>query len=100
LEGFKTLNELYAAIARSLDTQSSSIHLPLWPFLLAGAACETICRPFRISPPIYRRRMAFFVKDRAFDISKARRVLGYNPKIDLKEGLSKMAEKSNVPSNF
>jgi nucleoside-diphosphate-sugar epimerase len=89
---YTTLNELYAAIARSLGTRPSRVHLPLWPFLTAGAICETACRPFRISPPIYRRRMDFFVKDRAFDISKARRVLGYDPKIDLDEGLSRTAE--------
>lgn len=89
---YTTLNELYAAIAEALGTRPSRIHLPLWPFLMAGAACEAACRPFRISPPIYRRRMDFFVKDRAFDISKAKRVLGYDPKIDLQEGLSRTAE--------
>ena len=89
---YTTLNELYAAIARSLGTRPSRIHLPVRPFLMAGATCETVCLPFRISPPIYRRRVDFFVKDRAFDISKARRVLGYNPKVDLDEGLSKTAQ--------
>lgn len=88
---YTTLNELYAAIAEALGTRPSRIHLPVLPFLLAGAACETACRPFRISPPIYRRRMDFFVKDRAFDISKARRILGYDPRVDLKEGLAKTA---------
>jgi nucleoside-diphosphate-sugar epimerase len=89
---YTTLNELYAALARSLGTRPSRVRLPLWPFMAAGAVCETVCRPFRISPPIYRRRMDFFVKDRAFDISKARRALGYNPKIELSEGLSRTAE--------
>jgi nucleoside-diphosphate-sugar epimerase len=88
---YMTLNELYAAIAEAVGGRPSRLHLPLWPFLLAGAACETACRPFRISPPIYRRRMDFFVKDRAFDISKAKRMLGYNPVIDLPEGLSRTA---------
>ena len=89
---YTTLNELYAAIAEAIGTRPSRFHLPVRPFLLAGAACEAACRPFRISPPIYRRRMDFFVKDRAFDISKARRMLGYDPKIDLPEGLSRTAE--------
>jgi nucleoside-diphosphate-sugar epimerase len=88
---YTTLNELYAAIAEAVGAKPSRVHLPLWPFLLAGAACETACRPFGISPPIYRRRMDFFVKDRAFDISKARRILGYNPQVDLMEGLANTA---------
>jgi nucleoside-diphosphate-sugar epimerase len=85
---YTTLNELYAEIAGAIGAKPSRMHLPLRPFLLAGAACEAACRPFRISPPIYRRRMDFFVKDRAFDISKAKRILGYDPKVDLREGLS------------
>jgi nucleoside-diphosphate-sugar epimerase len=38
-------------------------------------------------PPIYRRRMAFYKKSRAFSIEKAKRILGYNPKFDLKTGI-------------
>jgi nucleoside-diphosphate-sugar epimerase len=58
----------------------------------AGAVCEALCRPLRIQPPIYRRRVDFFLKNRAFDISKARRVLGYNPRVDLREGLARTAD--------
>ena len=49
-------------------------------------------KPFGISPPIYRRRVDFFVKDRAFDISKAKRILGYAPKVSLDEGLKITAD--------
>jgi nucleoside-diphosphate-sugar epimerase len=34
----------------------------------------------------------FFVKDRAFDITKARQMLGYNPKVDLRTGIARTAE--------
>jgi nucleoside-diphosphate-sugar epimerase len=50
-----------------------------------------ICQPFNISPPIYRRRVDFFIKDRAFDISKAKRILGYQPIISVDEGLQQTA---------
>jgi nucleoside-diphosphate-sugar epimerase len=89
---YTTLNELYAAIAAVLGTKPSRIHIPVRPFLAAAAVCEKICRPLHIPPPIYPRRVEFFVKDRAFDIAKAKRVLGYNPKIDLAEGLARTAE--------
>jgi nucleoside-diphosphate-sugar epimerase len=50
------------------------------------------CRPFGIEPPLYRRRVDFFIKDRAFDISKARRLLSYEPQVDLDTGLRLTAE--------
>ena len=34
--------------------------------------CEAVCAPFGIEPPLYRRRVDFFTKSRAFDISRAR----------------------------
>ena len=37
-----------------------------------GAACEVVCAPFGLEPPLYRRRVDFFTKSRAFDITRAR----------------------------
>ncbi len=84
---FTTLEKLVELIAEVLDVPVPRKRLPVWPFWVAGLLCEGICRPLRIEPPIYRRRLDFFTKDRAFDISKARRELGYEPKISLKTGL-------------
>jgi dihydroflavonol-4-reductase len=36
--------------------------------------------------------MAFFKKNRAFSIEKAKRLLGYEPKVDLKTGIHLSAE--------
>lgn len=82
-----TLNQVVAMIARELDVKLPSFRLPLWPFYLAGALCEIACKPIGVEPPIYRRRVDFFKKSRAFDISKARAELGYDPKIDLPDGI-------------
>jgi nucleoside-diphosphate-sugar epimerase len=65
------------------------VHLPVWPFWIAGAACEAVCAPLGIEPPIYRRRVDFFTKSRAFDKSHARRDLGYAPKIGLRQGIAR-----------
>jgi len=65
------------------------LHLPVWPFWMAGAACEAVCAPLGIEPPIYRRRVDFFTKSRAFDISRARQELGYAPRIGLREGIAR-----------
>ncbi len=91
-EGNTTLNDFVGTIARILDKPLSGIHFPVWPLWFAGALCEAVCRPFRIHPPIYRRRVEIFMKDRAFDIGKARERLGYNPKVSLEEGLRRTAE--------
>ena len=84
-----TLNELVALIAREAGVPPPRLHLPVWPFWTAGAVCEAICAPFGIEPPIYRRRVDFFTKSRAFDISRARRELGYAPQVGLQDGIRK-----------
>ncbi len=61
--------------------------MPVWPVWLAGAACEAICRPLGIEPPIYRRRVDFFTKSRAFDISRARTEIGFAPHVTLRDGI-------------
>lgn len=87
-----TLAELVARIARTLNVPAPNKRIPVWPVWLAGLFCEIVCRPFGIEPPIYRRRVDFFIKDRAFDISKARRLLGYEPQVELDAGLRITAE--------
>ena len=82
-----TLNELMSLIAEDARVPPPSLHLPAWPFWLAGAACEAVCAPFGIEPPLYRRRVDFFTKSRAFDISRARTELGYAPSVTLRDGI-------------
>jgi nucleoside-diphosphate-sugar epimerase len=56
----------------------------------ASAVCELACKPFSISPPLHRRRAAWFNSTRSFDIGKARRILGYDPKVRPEDGLKEM----------
>lgn len=84
-------NELIALVAKTLGVEVKIHYLPLRPVWLLAAACEVVCRPFGITPPLFRRRAEMFSHMRAFDISKARRVLGYEPKIRLEEGLARTA---------
>jgi nucleoside-diphosphate-sugar epimerase len=87
-----TLNELVAIVAGAAGVPVPRLHLPAWPFWLAGAACEAICRPLAIEPPLYRRRVDFFTKSRAFDISRARREVGYAPQVGLRDGVTRTIE--------
>lgn len=84
-----TLNELVKLIAEQAGVPPPRRHLPVWPFRAAGALCEAICAPFGIEPPLYRRRIDFFTKSRAFDITRARRELGFDPKVTLREGIGR-----------
>jgi nucleoside-diphosphate-sugar epimerase len=82
-----TLNELAALIAVEAGVKPPRLHAPVWPFWIAGALCEALCAPLGIEPPLYRRRVDFFTKSRAFDITRAREELGYDPKVGLREGI-------------
>lgn len=87
-----TLNELVALIADAAGVPTPRWHLPVWPVWIAGAACEALCAPFGIEPPLYRRRVDFFTKSRAFDISRARREIGYAPDVGLRDGIRRTLE--------
>jgi dihydroflavonol-4-reductase len=88
---YTTIGELVARVARELQVQPPWLRLPVWPVWLAGALCEAACVPLRVEPPLYRRRVDFYRKSRAFDISRARRELGYDPAVDLDTGISRTA---------
>ena len=87
-----TLNALVAMVAEVAGVPAPTLHLPVWPFWMAGAACEAVCAPFGLEPPIYRRRVDFFTKSRAFDIGRARREIGYAPQITLRDGVTRTLE--------
>ena len=82
-----TLNRLVEVIAGVLKVPSPRWHFPVTPVYAAGYLCELLFKPLKINPPLYRRRVDFFRKTRAFDISKAKRDLGFNPRIGLQDGL-------------
>jgi nucleoside-diphosphate-sugar epimerase len=86
------LTDLVNLLAEILEKPVSKLKIPLFPVYVAAMMCELICRPFGIEPPLYRRRLDFFTKDRAFDISKAKDQLGYKPVVPLKEGLAITAQ--------
>lgn len=88
-ERYSTLNELVALVAEELGVTPPRVHLPVWPVWMAGLACEIVCVPLRIEPPLYRRRVDFYTKSRAFDITRAKTELGYAPQVDLRSGIRK-----------
>ena len=87
-----TLNALVGLVAEGAGVPVPRLHLPAWPVWTAGAICEALCAPFGIEPPLYRRRVDFFTKSRAFDITRARTEIGYAPSIALSEGIRRTLE--------
>ena len=87
-----TLNQLVQFIAEAIGVTPPQLRFPVAPVYVAGFLCELVCKPLGINPPLYRRRVDFFRKNRSFDISKARRELGFQPKIDVRTGIGLLAE--------
>lgn len=73
------LREAVDLIADRLGVRRPWLHLPVKLTQGIGTACELICAPFGIAPPIYRRRVDFFTKARYFDTTKAARELDFHP---------------------
>jgi nucleoside-diphosphate-sugar epimerase len=87
-----TLNALVATVADVAGVKPPRLRFPVWPFWIAGALCEGVCVPLGIEPPLYRRRVDFYTKSRAFDIARARHELAYEPKVGLREGIQRTLE--------
>jgi len=84
------LREMVEIIARELGVPPPRWHLPVRPMQWLGSICEAVCTPLRIQPPIFRRRVDFFTKRRSFDISKAKRELGYQPARSLEQEVAEI----------
>ena len=89
---YTTLEQLVGMVANELNVRPPRRHLPVWPFWTAGLLCEMVCVPLRIEPPIFRRRVDFYTKSRAFDTTRARTELGFAPKVDLEDGIKRTAD--------
>jgi nucleoside-diphosphate-sugar epimerase len=87
-----TLRQLLDEVTAATGSSRYGIRLPLAPMLALAAVVEDISTALAIDPPIYRRRMDFFHSDSEFDTSRAQRVLGWEPKVDLKEGIRRTLE--------
>ncbi len=87
-----TLTDLVKAVARSLKVETRIHYLPFWPLWVAALVCEVVCKPFKVNPPLFRRRVDWFRQNRAFKIERAKRELGYHPKVGMEEGLARTAE--------
>lgn len=81
------LTDIIRIIGAELGRTSRFVRVPAWPFFMLAALCETVCRPLGLEPPLYRRRVAFFTKDRSFNTTRLREKLGYHYRWTTETGL-------------
>lgn len=83
--GYKTLKENVREIAAQLDVPEPRLHLPVGPVMALAHVTQALCKPIGVEPPLFPRRVSFFLKNRAYDISKAQKMLGYKPQQSFSE---------------
>jgi dihydroflavonol-4-reductase len=83
--------DLARQVASATGGRVLPFRIPAAPVQFAGDLCEAICVSLEIDPPLHRRRVDFWTKNRSFSIAKARRLLGYEPKVDVEDGLARTA---------
>jgi nucleoside-diphosphate-sugar epimerase len=86
------IEDLVKRVGRALNVDVKIPHYPVWPVVAVGHVVEKACRPFGITPPIFPRRVDWYRQNRAFKIDKAKRDLGYEPKVGIDEGLRRTAD--------
>jgi nucleoside-diphosphate-sugar epimerase len=83
--------DMARTIAKALNKKVRIIRLPIGPVFIAADICNAVCTRLGIQPLLYRRRVAFYTKDRKFDNSKIRNVLDYQPIYDNEKGIIESA---------
>lgn len=91
-EEYVEIEDLVRRVGRALGVDVEIPHYPVMPLVAIGHVCERLLKPFGITPPIFPRRVDWYRQNRAFDISKAKRDLGYEPRVGLDEGLRRTGE--------
>ena len=86
-ERYYPIEEIVSGVARALDIPVRIPHYPVWPVVALGHVVEKICKPIGVAPPIFPRRVDWYRQNRAFDIARAKRELGYMPQVALDDGL-------------
>ncbi len=84
-----SLRRLVVTLAAALNRKVPRIHVPVSLAKIMASLFEKAYAPLKKIPPISHRRLEFFVKSQAFDISRAMKRLGYTPVVDLDEGVLK-----------
>jgi len=86
-----TMNEFIEAASKALGVKTPG-HMPRSIAWIAALFFEGLSKVIKINPPLFRDRIVSLTANHSCDCSKARKELGYNPKVPLEEGLRRMVK--------
>jgi dihydroflavonol-4-reductase len=79
-------SELVGHVAKSIDQHIPKWSIPTWIALVGGTVLEWVGNIFGFKPPLFPSRVRTMTSSYYYDISKARRELGYKPAINFAKG--------------
>lgn len=82
-----TIRELIETMARVAGVPAPRLTIPLGPMRWLCRVVERACLSIGKEPPISERSLKFFTNNTSFDISRAKTLLGFEPRITLEEGM-------------
>jgi nucleoside-diphosphate-sugar epimerase len=91
-----TQQELFNAIADEVSGKRPTRHLPYMPIYYGSVAAEKVSKITHTRPIVTRLGVMMIGTDNKHSVEKARRELGYEPKIDIREGINLAAEWFNA----
>ena len=74
-------------IERGLGVSRFPLYVPEWAALAIASISEKIFSSIGRTPPVSRKNIESTLADRVFSIKKARKELGFQPKVDPEKGL-------------
>lgn len=80
-------DQIRKALLKGLGVFRPPLYVPEWVALSAAALTEKIFTLAGKAPPVTRKNIESTLTDRVFSIEKARRELGFDPRVDPEQGL-------------
>jgi len=81
------LKDFIYLISQECNVSLQRFYIPKSLAYILATILEILFYPTGLTPPLHRRRLSFFTSERKYSIEKAREILGYEPKINMKDGI-------------
>ena len=91
-----TQKEMFDAIADAVGGKRPTLHLPYLPTRYGGMLAEKLALVTQSKPVLTQLGALMFGSDTRHSVEKARRELGYEPQVELREGIRLAAEWFNA----